>query len=604
MIARIEQKRIMLGALTLLLMLSLSSTTAGTALRKAKKVSPIDGFDSMDRAHLLRNAIKVENHHLRSRVLNEDGEGQEGENEGENNEGEQENNDQEKDNEEENDEKDEDEDAEEQNEEDEKEEEDNAEEADEENEEENDEDEAEEDNVDEENEEAEEEDKDEEEAEEEDEDEEEAENDDEEEEEEEAEEEEEEAEEEENKDQGPQINFLKCVAMTIEPEIVDVEGMYENGEIDEDEAAELEKQVITEMSSNLNTQESIIFFTFDDGEDDDEDGRQVYMIGINDWVAASSEDNDDTCNVLDEEDVETVFSKIPSYLKSPVTQYAEHNWYAGFNCKADGSGIKPQLFLDETCNTFSPALNQYYPFRRASDDYSYQVGSDLTTYMMENANDSIANAQYCEDNEFCDKILEHSVEVATCEAAVEEEEEEEEKDEDEEMDNEDRRLTSYQLEHEEASNIEDACPSIQSAFNIDEQYEYSSDDIEALVSFWSNTVNGGQEKDRRSLIPGTNDMWLLTLTLLVVLVIGSCLYLGETTKNPLYILTRKPSDDTAGTGDSKKEPLVERDIQQSTSTMSAIECTLAKKKAKKAQRKTKTMKFRQFLKKNPSKDEN
>ena len=222
--------------------------------------------------------------------------------------------------------------------------------------------------------------------------------------------------------------------------------MVENGEIDEDEATELKQTSITEMTANLNTQESVVFFTYGNGPNDED--RAVYMIGINDWIAASS-GYDQTCNALDQDDVTTVFSKVGQ--KQSVAEYSDHVWYSGFNCKADGTGFKPQLFLDETCTTFSPTLNQYYPFRKATESTGYltEVSSDLTQYMTEDANDSIANAQYCEDSEFCEKVFDKSVELATCEEAKER-----------------RHLASYQLENDVASNIDDACPSIQGDTSI------------------------------------------------------------------------------------------------------------------------------------------
>jgi len=160
----------------------------------------------------------------------------------------------------------------------------------------------------------------------------------------------------ESEDQEPQINFLKCAAFTIEPNVVDVDSMVENGEIDEDEAAEIEKAYVTEMTSKLNTQESIVFFTFGNGANDED--RELYMININDWVTASY-GYDKICHAIDQDDVDKVFSKISTFSVSSVQKYSDHTWYAGFNCKADGTGLKTQLFLDDTCTTFSPTLNEY-----------------------------------------------------------------------------------------------------------------------------------------------------------------------------------------------------------------------------------------------------
>jgi len=373
----LDQKRSIMCALSLLLVFSLTSMAAGTALRAGGD----SAFSKMDTAQLLRHATKVEKNYLRNRILDEDNSGSNDEDE----DNDEEDNENEEDNDNENS-QDEEEDAEDENEE-------------------------EEDRDDnEEDEEAEEE------------------NGEEEEDAEEAEEEENEKEDEDQEDR--QIDFLKCVAMTIEPNVVDVDTMLENGEIDDDEAAEIRNKYITEMTSNLNTQESVVFFTFGNGPDDED--RELFMVSINDWIAASS-GYDQTCNAVDEDDVATVFSKLPfltkssvAHLKSSVTQYSSHAWYSGFNCKADGTGFKPQLFLDETCNTFSPTLNQHYPFRKASkENDSTQVDSDLTRYMIENANYSVQNSQYCDESEFCDNVFNKSVELATCEAGDEEKNENE-----------------------------------------------------------------------------------------------------------------------------------------------------------------------------------
>ena len=556
-----EQKRFIIVALSLILLSSLPTMATGTSLRAAERLSGannsrrrrlgtvLDGFDQqIDQTRLLKHAIKVESNHLRSRKLEEGGNEQEGENEGENegNQDENENDEQEQQNEDENS-QDQEDDA---NEED--------------NEEENDSEESEEEG-----------------------------------EEEEEEEDEEAAEEEEQEENAEhQINFLKCVALTIEPNVMDVDSMLENGEIDEDEAAELESKYITEMTSDLNTQESVVFFTYGNGEDDED--REVFMIGISDWIAASS-GYGETCNVLDEDDVGKIFSKIPSIFRAPAEAYSDNLWYSGFNCKADGTGFKSHLFLDESCTTFSRTLNQYYPFRKSNEDYSTEVASDLTKYMIQDASNSVNYAQYCEDSDFCGNVFENSVGLATCE--VEEEDEEERR----------RNLASYQLDYDMASNIGDACPSIQTAFSIDQEYDFSAADLEALVIFWSNTVNGGQDSDRRSLIPGINDAWLFLMGLLAILCIGSSLCVSRTKVGSILQTSSTDTDDTI---DSKKEPLVMKRVKPIVSkipqgaseieqSFSAIECTLSKKKRKKAseqteKRKTKTNQFRHFLKKSVS----
>jgi len=620
----IEKRKLTICALSLLLMFSLASMTAGTALRAGDSASieninesstnsighPVGNamhtYEQIDTAHLLRHAIKIEKHHLRSRMLDEaaeedaDDEAEEDNDDGdEDDEGDQDNEDE--------DAEDEEEDADEENEQEEDqgddEEEEDAEEAEDDEEEaaENDDEQEEEEDYEQE-EEAQDDDQDEEEEEqddaEEEEEEEKEEEEEEEDEEEEEKEEEEEEEDEESDDQEPQINFLKCVALTIEPNVVDVNAMVEDGEIDEDEAAQMEKTYVTKMTSNLNTQESVVFFTYGNGANNEED-QEIFMISINDWITASS-GYDQICHALDEDDVDEVFSKIPSFLKSSVTQYSDHAWYAGFNCRADGTGFKSQLFLDDTCNTFSPTLNQYYPFRRSTEYYTTRVASDLTYYMTQNANGSNQGTEYCDESEFCDTVLENSVELTTCE----------------EGDDKRRNLASYQLEYDVASSIEDACPSIQTALNIDEEYEYSNDEMEELVFLWSNTVNGGQESDRRAIVPWTDDVWLYTSGLLAVLCIATYLCCCCRTKMPS--IEKTPSLDTDSTdSDTKKEPLVnnssiDRSESDIVEVFSAIECTLSRKemansKKKKSKtrefRESKTRQFREFLKMSISKSD-
>jgi len=389
--------------------------------------------------------------------------------------------------------------------------------------------------------------------------------------------EEEEEVDEEDEDQEPQINFLKCTAFTVEPNVVDTYQMVQNGEIDDDEAAKIEKAFITEMTSKLNTQESVVFFTYGNGANDEDQG--VYMININDWITASY-GYDQICHGIDQDDVDYIFSKIPSF--SSAKKYFEHAWYAGFNCNADGTGFKAQLFLDNTCNTFSPALNEYYPFKsannenRAAQDYSTRVASDLTKYMVQNVNNVIGNPQYCEDSEFCDNVFESSVEVVTCVDADQH-----------------RELASYQIENDVASSIQDACPSIQAAMSIDDQYEYSSDELKEMVFSWSNTVDGGQEADRKPSIGGSNPLWLYLAGLIAVgTIMAYCIFSTKkrTRKN------KKSSIDSENSFESKKVPLVDRSTRQQhrlrhsesdiVEDLSAIECTVAEKR--KSRRKSRT----------------
>mmetsp|Transcript_1610 Transcript_1610/g.3469 ORF Transcript_1610/g.3469 Transcript_1610/m.3469 type:complete len:637 (+) Transcript_1610:126-2036(+) len=407
----------------------------------------------------------------------------------------------------------------------------------------------------------------------------------------EADEEEEEVDDEDD-DEEPQINFLKCAAFTVEPYVVDVNEMIQNGEVDEDEAAKIEKTYVTEMTSKLNTQESVIFFTYGNGRNDE--NQEIYMISIDDWITASY-GYDQICHSIDQNDVEYVFSKIPSF--SSVKQYSEHKWYAGFNCNADGSGVKTQLFLDDTCKTFSPTLNEYYPFKsatsenRATQDYSTQVSSDLTKYMIQSVNGAIEDSQYCDGSKFCENVFENSVEATTCGG-----------------DNQDRyrKLASYQIENDLASSIQDACPSIQTALGMDGDYEYSSYELEEMLSLWSNVEDGGQEPDRQQSSLASNYLWFYLAGLLLVGSITAYCLLGRKGK-------RKYDTDDSSL-ETKREPLVKRSrsgVRRSESDivedLSAIECTVtekrrrrkskSKKKSRESRSKSRSRRIREFRKK-------
>jgi len=257
-----------------------------------------------------------------------------------------------------------------------------------------------------------------------------------------------------------QINFLKCGAFSVNPNVMDVDAMVEAGEIDEEEAAELKNIYITEVTSYLATQESVVFFTLGYGQNDE--NRQLFMTPLDKWISASM-GYDEVCHQLDENDVATIFSAVQD--GDFVSMYSQHVWYSGFNCMEDGSGFESQLFLDETCTTYSPVMSYYYPFADGQQvqqqqeeaeaeegeaeeeeenadaeaqgvDYSNRVASDLTPYMMQNADYFLQNPQYCEEgegenneegneeemnnNQLCQNLFETSVDVVTCQMYGEE----------------------------------------------------------------------------------------------------------------------------------------------------------------------------------------
>ncbi|KAG7374834.1 hypothetical protein IV203_013929 [Nitzschia inconspicua] len=232
--------------------------------------------------------------------------------------------------------------------------------------------------------------------------------------------------EEEEEDDLLQLRFLKCGAFTIEPNDEEVTGY-------------------------LATQESIVFFTVGYGDDDYE--RELYMTTLENWVRAST-GYQDVCHKMDEDDVNTIFSTITDTTFAEL--YAEHAWYSGFNCLENGYGFGSQLFLNEECTTYAPVMSNYYPFPEGTVieaaaegddvaeeeeqdenannvDYTYRVASDLTPYMIQNADYFLENTHYCErkeggegeeqeedqeaamqDIEFCENIFGVSVDVVTC----------------------------------------------------------------------------------------------------------------------------------------------------------------------------------------------
>eukprot|EP00536_Pseudo-nitzschia_multiseries_P002786 jgi/Psemu1/184328/e_gw1.38.21.1 len=355
--------------------------------------------------------------------------------------------------------------------------------------------------------------------------------------------------------------------------------MVQNGEINEDEATEIENTYITEMTSKLNTQESVVFFTYGNGRNDE--NQELYMVSIDDWITASY-GYDQVCHAIDQDDVDYIFSKIPSF--SSVKKYSEHKWYSGFNCNSDGSGLKTHLFLDNNCKTFSPTINEYYPFKsttnenRANQDYSTRVSSDLTRYMTQNVNNVIENSQYCEESKFCEKVFENSVEATTCEGNDK---------------NRYRKLASYQIENEVASSIQDACPSIQTALGMDDEYEYSSYEMKEVLLLWSNVEDGGQEPDRKQQqdILGSNYLWLYLAGLLAVgSITAYCLC--RTKRKQKY---RVDTDDSGYK--ARKEPLVDKSgVRRSESDivedLSAIECTVSEKRSRRKSSRSKTRESR------------
>ncbi|OEU07615.1 hypothetical protein FRACYDRAFT_251038 [Fragilariopsis cylindrus CCMP1102] len=414
--------------------------------------------------------------------------------------------------------------------------------------------------------------------------------------------------------------------------------MLENGDINDDEVEQIQNSYVTKITSNFNTQESIVFFTLGNGPNDED--RELYMININDWITASYGYNK-ICNAIDQNDVSTVFSTIPNFASASIKQYSDHAWYAGFNCKADGTGFKTQLFLDDTCTTFSPTLNDYYPFtssstsatnananqQNAAQDYSTQVASDLTRYMVQKINNIIANSQYCDESEFCDNVLDTSVDLVTCLKNGEEANDDDdgaaaddencncnEDGEEEDCDcrrrlrttRQQRNLYSYQLSYDEASNVQDACPSIQTAMSLDEQYEYTDLEAEERISLWSNIKNGDQEADRSSSSSAVlnSTYWLYIGGLLVAGCIAILLVLSRMKKFEMQKFGKSCLD---ADDNPKNEPLCGSESQvrscetnDTCEDQSEFECQMTQKERRRKARKSSSSSVRSTRSKSSS----
>ena len=143
----------------------------------------------------------------------------------------------------------------------------------------------------------------------------------------------------------------------------------------------------------------------------------------------------------------------------------------------------------------------------------------------------------------------------------------------------------------------------------DEDYEYSNYEIEELVSLWSNTVNGGQESDRKTSSSGTSSLWLYLASLVAVGSIAIWLILRM--KNRTRKKNSSLDSDDNSDAKARKEPLVDRSsLRQSESDivedLSAVECHVTQKERRKSSRsssksKSKSRRLRGLRKKSDSK---
>jgi hypothetical protein len=360
--------------------------------------------------------------------------------------------------------------------------------------------------------------------------------------------------------------------------------MLEAGELNEDEAEEWRSLYITEVTDYLATQESIVFFTVGYGENDEE--RQLYMTHLDNWIRASM-GYEEVCHQLDEGDVETIFSTISD--ETFVNLYGSHVWYSGFNCLEDGSGFGSQLFLDGNCDTYAPTMSNYYPFPegtqmaaaeddanggdQANVDYSNRVASDMTPYMIQNADYFLQSVHYCEeveganneeggddnearqDIEFCENLFEVSVDVVTCnlygeegndnqeqncECAEEEEAAEDEGDMEEEGGRKMRRRNEececaqqadngYQVNYDEIGDVQASCSSIRNVLQIDAD-TFNGVSAEYVVSLWNNVKDGHQPTSAQS--GNRNKVWILGIVVVaIVAVLAMIAFVSRKGKN-------------------------------------------------------------------------
>jgi hypothetical protein len=284
--------------------------------------------------------------------------------------------------------------------------------------------------------------------------------------------------------------------------------------------------------------------------------------------------------------------------------YSGDAWFAGFNCKQDGSGFESQLFLDNSCTVYAPTMSNYYPFSSAvqsdaaeeegqeevaegeeedaavaedaeaeqSDvvDYTYRVASDNTPYMIQNADYFTSNPQYCEGeqgqegqqagqqaDQFCQKLFDVSVDAVTClgygeevreEAAQQEEEPcecegqvEGEEGAEPNCDCAEQSASDYQIRYEDVGDVANSCSSLQRAFQFSNSTSYA--DAEYIVSKWRNVEDGHQPSTTSS---SSGKWWIIGVVLAAVVALALCFTCRR--KN----LKKKPLIDT----NDKREPLV------------------------------------------------
>jgi hypothetical protein len=383
--------------------------------------------------------------------------------------------------------------------------------------------------------------------------------------------------------------------------------MVAAGELNEDEAEEWKALYITEVTDYLATQESIVFFDVGYGENDEE--RQLYMTHMDNWIRAST-GYEEVCHQLDEGDVDTLFSTISD--QTFVDLYGGHVWYSGFNCLDDGSGFGSQLFLDENCDTYAPSMSNYYPFpdgtqvaadnaneeNQANVDYSNRVSSDMTPYMIQNADYFLQSVHYCEeveganeeqggnqdeagqDIEFCQNLLKVSVDVVTCnlygeegnenqqqqcECAEEDDAQDEAQDEaqdgaeeqdegnmrrrNQECDCAQQADNGYQVNYDEIGDVEASCSSIRTALEIDPD-TFNGVSAEYVVSSWSNAKDGHQPTSTQT--SKNNKGWIIAIVVVaIVAVLAMIAFVSRRGKNktetecskiePLVSSTNKPA---------------------------------------------------------------
>mmetsp|Transcript_12785 Transcript_12785/g.31041 ORF Transcript_12785/g.31041 Transcript_12785/m.31041 type:complete len:565 (+) Transcript_12785:531-2225(+) len=237
--------------------------------------------------------------------------------------------------------------------------------------------------------------------------------------------------------------------------------------------------------------------------------------------------------------------------------------YLGAVC--DNGSLQLAVFFDNECQAYSPALTYELSIIEIDNSSSQQAAADgedeaeaqneeedALTFYQTLLTATGVSSQYdidCDEaNDICQQFLQESVDTATCQALNADEEEQNEDDaaEEEQQDVQAEAETTYQLYEEDLQDIESTCTAVQKAVS-------NGEDLRAYLQQQKQYVasdNGLSAGAKAGIVIAS--FAVMALILYVVL--------QERKRNP----PAKPSssNDTVGSNDSKKQPLIREDVAQ------------------------------------------